>query len=121
MTRHALRVTPMNFYLLATSAWGVRKGHYSRKRFTAMVNHFETCLERSCNNIFCSNQISRKRKKSIYNACKLYRKGLKIFRDYEERGNSILLLEGLVHIDKGKEKFLKAGKKICRHLNKKII
>ncbi len=108
----------MNFYLLATSAWGVRKGNYARKRFTAMVNHFETCFYRSYKNILRSDKISRKRKKSVYSAYKLYRHGIELFQGYED--NCLMLLEGLMYIDKGREKFLKRGKHIFKVLDKKI-
>jgi len=108
----------MNFYLLATSAWGVRKGNYARKRFTAMVNHFETCFYRSYKNILWSDKISRKRKKSVYSAYKLYRHGIELFQGYED--NCLMLLEGLMYIDKGREKFLKRGKHIFKVLDKKI-
>ena len=118
MTRDALRVTQMNFYLLAASAWGVRKGHYARHRFTVMVHHFKECLEHSYRNILCSTEISRKKKKSVYSAYKLYRHGIELFQGYED--NCLMLLEGLMYIDKGREKFLKSGKYIFKELDKKL-
>jgi len=83
-----------------------------------MVNHFETCFYKSYKKILQSNKISRKRKKSIYNAYKLYKQALELFHSYEVKHDCLMLLEGLVYIDKGREKFLKGGTHVCRVLDK---
>ena len=111
----------MNFYLLAASAWGVRKGIYAEKKLTGMLVHFEETLETGYNKFLILSKTNQEDKKYIHEGYKLYKKGVDRYREYIPTFDPLLLLEGLMYIEEGRREFLKCSKDVSTIFDKKIL
>ena len=105
----------MNHYLLAASAWGVRKGVYSRKRFDGMVNTFGNSLEE------CYKKVPEEKRTAFHRGYEVYKKGLEKFHEYSKKGDPMLLMKGLGLIAEGREAFLTPGASLCEYLNQRLL
>ncbi len=108
-----------SFYLLAASAWAVRKGSYSRRRFKGMVNNLREKLEEGYNKIIAEQSLTEENKDILLKGYGLYRKGIDKIEEYITEENSILLLEGLSLIEEAIEEL--SGKIFSPVFNKYVL
>jgi len=108
-----------SFYLLAASAWAVRKGSYSRRRFKGMLNNLQGKLEEGYNKIISGHGLTEENRDILMKGYGLYRKGLDKIEEYITEENSLLLMEGLSLIEEAREEL--SGKIFSPVFNKYVL
>jgi len=115
------RLAFMNFsyFGLAASAWAVRKGNYSRRRFKGMFNNLQGKLEEGYNKIISGHSLTGENRGILIKGYGLYRKGLDKIEEYIREENSLLLMEGLSLIEEAREEL--SGKIFSPVFNKYVL